>query len=415
MKKVCLPLKKIGEDGVFMLRFLLRRSSIFITLITAIGLLVVLTIAFNKQPEQPPKTIGYTSDTVKAQVVSIEEQGIIQLGETAQPYQIVNIRILEGKYEGQQFSIDYGKKYILPNTYLLSPNEKILVSISSMQDENVFVHFVDFIRTNSLLVLGIFFVIVCVLVSGWKGLRSILGIGVSVAVIILFIIPQILDGENPILISMLGSFFFLTITQYLVYGWTLKTHIALSSILVSILVTGLIALFFVDFTRLNGMGDENALFLMQQSNQMNLKNLLIAGIIVGALGILDDLVIGQTSAVIEIYRANPDMSFRERYHRSMNIGKDHIAATVNTLVLAYLGASLSLFLLFSNSNVQFSNIINLNYLAEEIVRSLVGTIGLFFAVPITTFLACWVVNDFRRLQKLASIFGPLLNQSELHH
>jgi len=407
--------KKIGEDGVFMFRFLLRRSSIFITLITAIGLLVVLTIAFNKQPEQPPKTIGYTSDTVKAQVVSIEEQGIIQLGETAQPYQIVNIRILEGKYEGQQFSIDYGKKYILPNTYLLSPNEKILVSISSMQDENVFVHFVDFIRTNSLLVLGIFFVIVCVLVSGWKGLRSILGIGVSVAVIILFIIPQILDGENPILISMLGSFFFLTITQYLVYGWTLKTHIALSSILVSILVTGLIALFFVDFTRLNGMGDENALFLMQQSNQMNLKNLLIAGIIVGALGILDDLVIGQTSAVIEIYRANPDMSFRERYHRSMNIGKDHIAATVNTLVLAYLGASLSLFLLFSNSNVQFSNIINLNYLAEEIVRSLVGTIGLFFAVPITTFLACWVVNDFRRLQKLASIFGPLLNQSELHH
>jgi len=161
------------------------------------------------------------------------------------------------------------------------------------------------------------------------------------------------------------------------------------------------------------MGDENAIYLLQQSGQLNIKNLLIAGIIIGALGILDDLAVGQTSAVIEIYRANPDMSFGERFKRSMNIGKDHIAATVNTLVLAYLGASLSLFLLFSSNNVDLGNVINLNSLAEQIVRSLVGTIGLFIAVPVTTFIACWVVDNNTRLSKLVRVFGPLLNPYEV--
>ncbi|WP_075062646.1 YibE/F family protein [Ornatilinea apprima] len=392
----------------------LNQRSKQITLMVAIGLILTLILALNRPPSGVETQVGYTTDTVKAQVLSIKEQGTTQLGETTQPYQVVDIRILEGKYAGQQFIIDYGKKYLLASSHVLQANEKILVSVSSMDDGNVYVHFVDFIRTPALLVLGILFVGVCVLVSGWQGIRSILGIGVSVLVIIFYIVPQILDGENPILISLLGSFLFLTITQYLVYGWTLKTHIALSGILVSILITGLIAVFFVDFARLNGMGDENAMYLLQQSNQMNLRNLLIAGIVIGALGILDDLVVGQTSAVIEIYRANPEMDFSERFKRSMNVGKDHIAATVNTLVLAYLGASLSLFLLFSNSNVQFSNIINLNYLAEEMVRSLVGTIGLFAAVPITTFMACWVVDRPERLEKLVSVFGPLLNHSEVN-
>jgi len=392
----------------------LNQRSKQITLMVGIGLILTLILALNRPPSGAVTQVGYTSDTVKALVLSIKEEGTTQLGEVTQPYQVVDIRILEGKYAGQQFIIDYGKKYLLASSHLLQANEKILVSVSSMGDGSVYVHFVDFIRTPALLVLGILFVGVCVLVSGWQGIRSILGIGVSVLEIIFYIVPQILDGENPILISLLGSFLFLTITQYLVYGWTLKTHIALSGILVSILITGLIAVFFVDFARLNGMGDENAMYLLQQSNQMNLRNLLIAGIVIGALGILDDLVVGQTSAVIEIYRANPEMNFSERFKRSMNVGKDHIAATVNTLVLAYLGASLSLFLLFSNSNVQFSNIINLNYLAEEMVRSLVGTIGLFAAVPITTFMACWVVDRPERLEKLVGVFGPLLNHSEVN-
>jgi uncharacterized membrane protein len=388
-------------------------KSHWVTVIAGVLLILAFYVMLNRQPAEETSIVGYTSDTVKAEVLSILEQGVIQIDNTSQTYQIANLRILEGPFAGQEFLIDYGKRYILSNKYLLSEKDQILVSLTQMPDGTINVFFMDFVRSTPLLALGIVFIVICVLVSGWKGVRSLLGIGLSMLVIIYFIVPKILEGYNPILISLLGSIFFLTITQYLVYGWTLKTHIALGGIMLSIVVTGLIGVFFVNFARLSGMGDENAIYLLQQPGQLNIKNLLIAGIIIGALGILDDLAVGQTSAVIEIYRANPDMSFGERFKRSMNIGKDHIAATVNTLVLAYLGASLSLFLLFSSNNVDLGNVINLNSLAEQIVRSLVGTIGLFIAVPVTTFIACWVVDNNARLSKLVRVFGPLLNPYEV--
>lgn len=330
-----------------------------------------------------------------------------------QPYQVVELLIMEGYYKGEQFSIDFGRQHVLARNDLLAPDQEILVSVSEIPDGSVFVDFVDYIRLLPILILTLVFVFICVSVSGWKGISSLIGIGISFVVIIYYIIPQILNGQNPILISLLGSLLFLTVTQYLVYGWTLKTHISLAAILFSIIFTGLLAVISVEFSQLNGMGEESAMFLMQQNGQIDLKNLLIAGIIIGSLGILDDLVLGQTSTVIEMYRANPDMTLRERYIRSMNVGKDHIAATVNTLVLAYLGASLPLFLMFSTSDVRFLNLINMNYMAEEVVRTLVGTIGLFMAVPISTFLACWVLADSNRLQKLVTVFGPLLNYSEV--
>lgn len=381
----------------------------------AVGLLLALLIyaASQRQPAKNANTIGYSSDTVKARVLSIVEEGTVPAEGEDQPYQVVDLLILEGDYEGEQFKIDYGRQHVLARNDLLATGQEILVSVSEIPDGSVFVDFVDHIRLLPILLLTLVFVVVCVSVSGWKGISSLIGIGISIVVIIYYIIPQILNGQNPILISLLGSLLFLTITQYLVYGWTLKTHISLAAILISIVFTGLMAVISVEFTRLNGMGEESAMFLMQQNDQMNLKNLLIAGMIIGALGILDDLVLGQTSTVIEMYRANPDMTLRERYIRSMNVGKDHIAATVNTLVLAYLGASLSLFLMFSTSDVRIGNLINMNYMAEEIVRTLVGTIGLFMAVPITTFLACWVVADSDRLQKFVTVFGPLLNYSEV--
>ncbi len=391
----------------------INKHSKIITL--AVGLFLVLLIyaASQRQPTQNNNSIGYSSDTVKARVLSIIEEGTMPAEGEDQPYQIVDLLVLEGDYKGRQFTLDYGRQHVLARNDLLIKDQEILVSVSEIPDGSVFVYFVDYIRLLPILLLTLVFVVVCVSVSGWKGISSLIGIGISIVVIIYYIIPQILNGQNPILISLLGSLLFLTITQYLVYGWTLKTHISLAAILIAIVFTGLLAVISVEFTRLNGMGEESAMFLMQQNDQMNLKNLLIAGMIIGALGILDDLVLGQTSTVIEMYRANPDMTLRERYIRSMNVGKDHIAATVNTLVLAYLGASLSLFLMFSTSDVRFTNLINMNYMAEEIVRTLVGTIGLFMAVPITTFLACWVVADSDRLQKFVTVFGPLLNYSEV--
>jgi len=149
------------------------------------------------------------------------------------------------------------------------------------------------------------------------------------------------------------------------------------------------------------------MFLVQQAGNLNVQNLLIASIIIGALGVLDDLVIGQASAVIELHFANSELSFQERFRSAFRIGRDHIAATVNTLLLAYLGASLMMFLLFSLNNPDYLLLLNINYISEEIVRSLVGTLGLFAAVPITNLIACWAVDKPDRIQKLCRVLGPL--------
>ena len=307
--------------------------------------------------------------------------------------------------------IDHGKRQVRPQGFELGVGDHILVSIGkSPGDDVIRAYFVDYVRTNTLLILSLVFVAVSILISGWKGLRSILSIGVSLVIIFYYIIPRILAGADPIWVSLIGSFVFLAITQYLVYGWTLKTHIALAGILFSVLLTGLLSHSFVNYAYLSGFGDENAMYLIQQAGSLDTRNLLIASIIIGTLGVLDDLVIGQASAVIQLHLANPNLTFRQRFRGSMNIGRDHIAATVNTLLLAYIGASLSMFLLFSINNVDLLRLLNINYISEEIVRSLVGTLGLFAAVPITTAVACLAVDKQSLLEKLTRYLGPLTDE-----
>ncbi len=391
----------------------MNRSRTFTYFVSVVAALIIgagFLKIYNQSGPEEYTSVGYSGDTVQALVVDIVEEGEIQLGEVTQDYQIASIRILEGEYEGKILQIDHGKRQIRPSGFNLSKGQKILVTIGQSQLGELNAYFVDYMRLKPLLILFLIFVAVNILLNGFKGIRSLLGIGVSVVVIIFYIVPEILAGKDPILISMIGSLVFLAITQYLVYGWTLKTQIAMVGILFAMLVTGIMSVLFVDMALLSGFGDENSMFLVQQGSNLNIKNLLVGSIIIGTLGVLDDLVIGQVSSVVELYQANPSLTFRQRFRGAMNIGSDHVAATVNTLVLAYLGATLSMFLLFSMNNVDFLQLLNINYIAEEIVRSLVGTLGLFTSVPITTLIACWVVNDRDRLDKLNKIFGPLTNE-----
>ncbi|MFU8826995.1 MAG: YibE/F family protein, partial [Brevefilum sp.] len=176
----------------------------------------------------------------------------------------------------------------------------------------------------------------------------------------------------------------------------------------ALIITGVLAFFFVGQSRLTGYGNENMFYITQLTqNTINVRHLLLAGILIGTLGVLDDLVISQSSAVFELYRNNPAQDFKSLYRSAMNIGKDHIAATVNTLVLAYAGAALPMLLLFSYRSVDFLMAINLEFIAEEIVRTLVGSLGLFAAVPITTSLAALIAIKYRDLGKLKTYLGPL--------
>ena len=379
-----------------------------VALAILIAVLAPRVIDFFTQPPKEQTMIGYSADTVTATVSAIIEEGIITLGEVDQPYQIVEVTVNDGANAGERFVIDYGTRQIRTDMIPLREGDKIMVTISRLPDGSVSAHFTDFYRGRSLLYLFFTFIAFSILVSGWKGVRSIIGIGLSLVVIIIIILPGIQQGRDPLLTSILGSFFFVSYSLYIIYGWNVKTHAAVIGSLIALVITGFLAYFFVNQTRLTGYGDENMFYISQMTqNTLNVRHLLLAGILIGTLGVLDDLVISQSSAVFELYRNSPGQDFRKLYRSAMNIGQDHIAATVNTLVLAYAGAALPMLLLFSVGGVDYGLAINLEFIAEEIVRTLVGSLGLFASVPITTALAAMIAVKYRDLGNFKTYLGPL--------
>lgn len=386
----------------------------FMTLLRVAAVLVLAAILIPKvldylhQPEIAQEVVGYNSGTVLAKVTSIIEEGQITLGEVKQPYQIVMVEILEGPYAELLFQIDYGTRQIRNEMIPLKVGDRLMVTVSSLPTGELSAQFTDFYRRNSLLLLLGIFVLASIVISGWKGVRSLLGILLSLAVIVLIILPGIQQGKDPLTISIFGAFLFMAFSLYLIYGWTVKTHAAVLGSLVALAITGVLAFIFVNHARLTGYGDENMFYISQLTgNTLNTRSLLLAGVLIGTLGVLDDLVISQASAVFELFRNNPDQHFNALFKSAMNIGQDHIAATVNTLVLAYAGASLPMLLLFSFRNVDFGSAINLEFIAEEIVRTMVGSLGLFAAVPITTALAAVIAVNYRNFGKIKTYLGPL--------
>lgn len=376
--------------------------------VVLLGVAAFLTLPYFTQVELPNISMSAMgSETDKAKVTEIIEEGEIDLGGTIQRYQIARVELLEGEYQGIVMEMDYGRRQILSNNIYLQTGDSVLVTIGARPDGVLTVYFVDFVRINSILWLTAIFAITILVISRWKGLRSLLSMAFSLTVIISFIIPHILAGEDPLRVAISGSVILLTVTLYLTYGWNLKSHAAVLSMIIVLLITGTLAGLFVLITRLTGSGDENALFLLQMLNtQINLRGLLLGGMIIGALGVLDDLVTTQASAVFELHHANPALGFRQLFKSAMRIGQDHVAATVNTLVLAYAGASLPMLLMFSLAQGDFGTLVNFEFVAEEIVRTLVGSLGLIAAVPITTMIAILFALRADSLGKWRQFLGP---------
>jgi len=353
------------------------------------------------------------SDTVRAEVAQILEEGNINMGDHEQKYQVARVNILEGEYAGIPMQIDYGKRQVRSDEYDLKAGDKIMVSISKTPENVINAYFVDFIRTTPILWLTIIFAVAIIAISRWKGVGALLSMAFSLYVIIDYIIPHILNGEDPLRVSIIGSAILLGVTLYLTYGWNLKTHSSVISMILVLIITGVLSAVFVAFTKLNGTGDESVMYLVQvMETQINLRGLLLGGMIIGALGVLDDLVTTQASAVFELYHANPNFGFRALYNSAMHIGQDHVAATVNTLVLAYAGASLPMLLLFSLARGDYGYLINFSFIAEEVVRTLVGSLGLIAAVPLTTVIAILFAQRSELLGRWAQVLGP---EGEGHH
>lgn len=246
---------------------------------------------------------------------------------------------------------------------------------------------VDWVRRSALYWLVGLFLLVSVVVARLKGLRAFVATGVSLMIVVTFIVPRILAGWNPILVTLLGVGGILILAIYFVHGLNWSTSAALLGTLAAVVVTMGLGVLFTEAAHLTGYGSEEAMMINFGANQVSLKGLLLAGLLVGALGALTDITIVQASVVRELAHVNPGFSWGELYRRGMNVGLDHIGSLVNTLVLAYVGAALPLLVLLSLSEFSWQRALNIELVAAEVVHTLVGSIGLVLGVPLTTLIA----------------------------
>jgi uncharacterized membrane protein len=306
--------------------------------------------------------------------------------------QAVKVKLSSGPEKGDTAELEVN---IGPGAPTLSKGDQIVVGrVAPTADDpgaDSSWYFSDFQRRGSLTLLGVLFALAVVVLARWRGLMALAGLGISLVVLVRFVLPAILEGSNPVAVSVIGAAVIMFVTLYLAHGLNVRTTTAVLGTLGALVLTGVLAWAFVEASHLTGLSSEEAGFLQAAAGQVNLEGLLLGGIVIGSLGVLDDVTVTQASAVWELYHANPSMGFRALFSAGLRIGRDHIASTVNTLVLAYAGASLPLLVLFTLSNRDLSEVLTGELVAQEIVRTLVGSIGLVAAVPLTTALGALVL------------------------
>jgi uncharacterized membrane protein len=248
--------------------------------------------------------------------------------------------------------------------------------------------FIDFDRGSALLVLTIAFAVIVVALARWQGLRSLVGLGASLVVVVAWLVPALLHGEPPLLAALVAGLAVMLATTALTHGLGLKTAAAMLGATATLVLIVLLALLAVDLAHITGLSSEEAnLIAARADGGVSIQGLVLAGIVVGALGVLDDVTISQASTVLALRRANPSLRPRRLFREAMSVGRDHLGATVNTLALAYAGASLPTMLIFATQGTRFSEAITRESVAGQLVAMLVGSIGLVAAVPLTTGLA----------------------------
>jgi uncharacterized membrane protein len=251
----------------------------------------------------------------------------------------------------------------------------------------------DLERGRPLLVLAALFVGAVVAFGRWQGVRSLIGLGLSFLVIISFVIPAILRGHSPVLVAVTGAMAIMLISLYLSHGVGPKTTAAVVATALALGLTAALSIAFVAAASLTGLASEEAQYANYAVGGLSLRGLLLAGIIIGGLGVLDDVTMSQASLVAELHQANPTAGMAALVAGALRVGRDHIAATVNTLFLAYAGAALPLLIFFVTGQDSLGTVATTEVVAVEVVRALCGSVGLIAAVPLTTVLAALVATE----------------------
>jgi uncharacterized membrane protein len=356
--------------------------------------LIALTLLgfFLLRPTARPElssAIELPTDLFNATVIAINPVACPGLEGEPPDCRQAEVRLTEGPDAGDTVFFDVGD----PNAVrVVTEGSRIVVSRTETEPGTFVYDFADVQRGTPMAVLAIIFALVVIALGRLRGVAALVGIGVSLAIIVQFVLPAILSGRNPLAVSIVGSSAVMFIALYMSHGVNVRTTSAMLGTLASLAITAVLALVFVELAQLTGFASEEAVYIRVASATINLQGILLGGIIIGSLGVLDDVTVTQASAVWELHLANPAMKPADLYSSAIRIGRDHIASTVNTLVLCYAGAALPLLILFTIAESSLGNVLTGEVVAEEVIRTLVGSIGLVASVPITTALAVLVVS-----------------------
>ena len=358
-------------------------------LVALAALIVVLHIT---RPEIPDNAqVEALESTLQARVLSVgDEESTVDESGLIMVFQELELEIVsKGEYQGQTITVSYNGMGPTLEAARFRKGQQALVMVSKRPDGQTFFQVADHVRLGPIAVIVGFFIALTLGIGRGKGARALLGLGLSALLIGGFIMPQILAHRDPTLVSLAGAALLLAATLYLIQGWNPTGHAALLGMLAALAVTGVLSVGWTKLAYLTGFGSEETMFLQAVGAGIEMRGLLLAGMIIGTASVLDDVVLAQSVTVFELAAANATLSRGELYRRSMKIGIAHLASMINTLVLAYASAALPLLLLFYLYPEPWYLTINRELIAEEIVRTLVGSVGLMLAVPLTTAIAAW--------------------------
>lgn len=365
--------------------------------------IILLTLAFfflfvgqsfaqNITPKKPQISVRIEAVVEKV----LEDSLVIEETGNKHPYQKLLLLGTSGTYKGRTFTVENGK-YDQNGIVTYKPGDTIALTVEKNFEGKDSFTITDYVRRTPLFWLFGIFITLAVIIGGRRGATSLLGMVVTFGILFLFVLPQVSNGGDPVSITIIASLFIVPITFCLSHGFNSKTLFAIFGTFIALLITGLLSNYFVNAAHLTGFASEEAGFLdIAKHGRIDILGLLLGGIIIGLLGVLQDITISQAAIVFQLKGANEKIEFRELFVRAMDVGRDHIASMANTLILVYAGASLPLLLMFINTSVGFLDIVNYQVIAEEIVRTLIASIGLIIAVPITTALTVIYVEMIKK-------------------
>ena len=360
--------------------------------VLVLALLVVIGVVALWPSREAPSNGGQAS-TLRAEVVAVEARPCPTApGVDAGECRRVTVRLDEGPdagtaqgFEVAGLPVGVGDSVRVVRSEALPPE-----GIGGVQVDRY--SFNDFERGTPLLLLVIAFGLLVIAAARWKGLRALIGLSVSLLVVIGFIIPAILGGQPPVAVALVGALAVMLVTIPVAHGVSPRSVAAILGTTVALVVTLLLVVLMAELANLSGFSSEEASYLRVFATDLSLRDLLIAGVVIATLGVLDDLTVSQASTVMALRAANPQFGAHELFRRGMSVGHDHVAATVNTLVLAYAGAALPVLLVFGLSDASFISAATSEAVAAEVVATVVGSIGLVLAAPLTTAIAAYLAS-----------------------